>query len=110
MANYHILDITDKRDKINVVFHIAIPKEINAVGINLQTALVQYLSRNGAITSMIPWDIGDELVDLQTGSIFEVKKTIQCDANASDEKKQAVIDAEYQNLVSTIPKIIKERL
>ena len=109
MSNYHVLD-SSRRDTVRIAFHIAIPDENNAAGINLQTAASQYLSET---ITIIPWlqsAFPTEYTQIQNGEIYEYVENIQYNANGTDIQKRNKIDARYTFMISIIQDRLREKL
>ena len=109
MSDYHILEVNDKQDQARVAFHIAVPNETNAQGVNLQAAVKAHL---GAIETQVPWlaaDFASELADLQNGAVYEHIETIRFDAHAGVLQKRDIVDARAAALKTTIPDRIRAR-
>lgn len=95
MANYHILKCSNKLHEINVVFHIQVPDETNAVGYNLRTAVKDDVKEN---TSDVPWlETGNptEYAAIQNGEVYEWMEIIKVNADLSVGDKRNIIDARY---------------
>lgn len=104
--NYHILNVNDKASEARIAFHIAVPNETNIAGVNLQTAMKQFMPQ----TTQIPWDIGTESADITNGAIFEIVETIGFNAHFTDAEKLAVIKNRWTDFNNTVPDIIRTRL
>lgn len=111
MSNYHITDLSPKEDKVKVIFHIPIPDENNSAGVNLRTALAQYISNAGITASAVPWDVSSEETQILNGMLYEHSETVYVDANLTLVQKRNIIDARYTVLttqaVSKIQSILK---
>lgn len=107
MANYHILTCAELKDRVDVVFHIAVPDENNEAGtVNLRTALSQ--SRQAG--SLVPWlESTDpaEYQQIQAGQIYEHQETVEFNAKVTTVQKRAIIDSRYGQLASRIPDKIR---
>lgn len=115
MSSYHVLDLPDE-DTATVVFHIAVPAEVNAAGKPLQDAVKEWLTRNNGgapITSEVPWlavSNPGELADISNGVIFEHIETVRFDAHGTIPQKRAALDAQYTRLAARIPDFLRSRL
>lgn len=95
MSDYHILESPDI-DRVRVVYHINVPSELNAANVDLSSALVQYLTQDGAsITSACPDTNATELASLQGGTKYEHIETITFDGNLSDVDKRTEVENRY---------------
>lgn len=114
MSNYHVLVVTEKLTKAQVVFHIPIPEENNTAGVSLRTALYQYQG-NDTIVSVIPdhaTNFSGENADIQSGAIYEHSKVVVfTNANNTPAQKQGEMDNMYTSLavsvLETIRKVLK---
>jgi hypothetical protein len=85
-----------KRDRVQVVFHFPVPDTTNFAGVNYRTALVEYLTRDGAtITSAYPGIDAGELTQLQAGEVYETVDTVVFDGKLSNTEKRDLIDATW---------------
>jgi len=114
MADYHILDMDELENRVGVIFHIPVPDELNKAGVNLRTAVKQYLENqiiNGTITSKVPWISSSELIDIQNGLIYEHFKLFQfSNAHATKTTKMSELNSEYTRLVTRIQDKIRKTL
>lgn len=111
MSNYHVLAVTPKLTKAQVIFHIPIPVENNTAGVSLRLALYQYQG-NATIVSAIPdhaTNFSAENANIQSGAIYEYQKTVVfTNANSTPVQKQTEMDNMYTSLdVSVLAKIRK---
>lgn len=107
----HVLDQADDRKTVNLIFHIPLPVENNVVGISLQTAVVGYLGGADAITSKVG-DAG-ELTAMKAGTIFEMPVNFRfssTEAELDDNAKLAEISAYYNQMVTEIQALTRNRL
>ena len=111
MSNYHILNSSEKDHEVNVVFHIPVPNENNAVGVNLRAALTQH---KPFTESAVPWLAAtnpDEVTSLTNGEIYEHSQLVEYDAKMTDVQKRSRIDEKYSALgvivVNRIRSILK---
>ena len=104
--NYHTLEMRNtKLNEVRAVFHIPIPNENNSVGINLRTALVDYL-RNKSVVSVVP-DLetvdSTEYAQIVAGEIFEHDESFKfSNAHSSLGVKQDEMDNRYVTLSSSV--------
>ena len=114
MSNYHVLEINELENHAQVAFHVSVPDELNGAGINLRTALKQYLERgaqSGTIESGVPWIAPAELTELQAGDLYEyLADTEFANAHAADLEKRDQIDAKYTTLVPAVQDRIRKIL
>ena len=111
MSNYHVLEMSHKKNEVIVVFHIAVPNENNAVGINLRSAIKQWSWKKIDI-SCVPWlaeGDPDEYLAIQNGAIYEHNKIVEFDASLTTLQKRSLIDDMYTSLANSIPNIIRNR-
>ena len=114
MANYHVLAVTPKLTRANVVFHIPIPDENNAAGVSLRLAVYQYQG-NDTIVSVVPGhatNFSGENADMQSGAIYEYPRAVVfTSANNTPVQKQGEMDSMYTSLavsaLGTIRKVLK---
>ena len=103
MSSYHVLTTNEKKDRVEVVFHVFVPNINNAAGVNLRTALVEYLEDQrgvSPIATIIPWDIGTELTDIQNGTLYEVRETVRFNAHLPNLEKRDIIDQRFQEVAN----------
>jgi hypothetical protein len=108
MSNYHVLDVNDKEDKINVAFHIVVPDELNAVGVNLMECVSQFIDQ----TTKVPWlevDFPTEYIQIGNGEVYEYSITVQVDANLSVLDKRTLLDNRFNTLNTAIPEVLRKR-
>lgn len=115
MSNYHVMQVSDKKDTATVAFHITVPDEDNAVSVNLRTALKQHLDgidSSERVVSQVPWletDFAAEFTAIQNGGVYEHLITVEFDANLTIAQKRTVLDSRYTALAGAIPDILRER-
>ena len=108
VMNYHVLDVNGKEDKINVAFHIVVPDELNAAGVNLRVCVSQFKDQ----LTKIPWleaDFPAEYAQIGNGEVFEYTITAQVDANLSVLEKRTLLDNRFNTLNTAIPEVIRKR-
>ena len=116
MANYHVMEICDDKDVAKIAWHIAVPDEDNYAGVNLRTALGQYLTSaaGGERTiTQVPWleaDNPTEYASLSGCEVYEIIQTVEYNANDGNAAKAAAMDEHWTQLNSTIPDTLRERL
>ena len=78
MSDIHILEGNDDANEFNVAFHVPVPNEDNAVGVNLQTCVTQDpiaqihpLVVKGGDNSDVPWIAQPEKDAMNAGEIVE---------------------------------------
>lgn len=102
MSNYHILTLSNSEARASVVYHFSVPNENNDAGVNIRDAIrmhLEYQAEDGIITTRIPWDIGLELAEIQSGSLYEHCETYEF-SNAHDTllAKRSELDSKYVSL------------
>lgn len=111
MSNYHVLQTT-KKDRAQIAFHIAVPNEVNASGVNLQTAASQFIANN-PLVSNVPWletDFSSEYAQIEGGQVYEHYALIEYDANLTNVQKLSNMDDKYNSLIPTIQNEIRDKL
>ena len=99
--DYHVMNMRKDGRAAQVVFHVEILDENNAVGISLQTALKEYI--DGAnFVSKYPGIAGTELIDIQNGSLYEQVETVVFLAADTNGQKQAKIDNKFISLSASV--------
>lgn len=95
MSQIHILDFSDDKKTVDVIFHISIPLANNASGVNYQTAVVGFLGGSDAITSRVA--DAAELIDLKAGVKVEIPMTVRFSSleNMTDAKRLIEVKAAY---------------
>lgn len=68
MSNYHILNVSNDGNLVNVVMHFPVPDTNNAVGLNHRTVVQQVF---GVQTSSVPFISGAEQTQLTAGELIE---------------------------------------
>lgn len=114
MSNYHVLDASDKEDKVKVVFHVVVPDELNGVGVNLRTCLVQYKEyiQLDKVTEVVWLQIGFpiEYGQIESGEVFEYSEFVEVNADLSVLDKRTVLDNRFNTLNTAIPNLLRKRL
>lgn len=111
MSDYHVLE-SIKNDRVRVAFHVAVPSETNVVGVNLQTAVSQYLSGQAIVTE-VPWleaEIPAEYAQIQNGEVYEHVEIVEYDANLSVGQKQTEMDNRFAMLTTVVVNTIRDIL
>ena len=111
MSNWHALISDLKQDRVRVAFHVLVPDEANAVGINLRNAVKDCPEINK--TTAVAWlqtDYPIEFAAIADGSIYEHVEDVQFSAHASDGEKRTACDAHYSNVVTKIETQLRNRL
>lgn len=105
MSNYHIKEMSKKKEWVNVVFHISVPDVLNDASVNYRTAVAaQYEALK------VPWLDGlAEHTQIINGEFYEHEERVEFDANLTIAQKRDVVDARYTASVTTIQNIIQER-
>jgi hypothetical protein len=122
VSNYHILEMSKKKNSITVAYHIPVPNWSNNAENNegpnpqsLRTCLVEYLTRNGAvITTQVPGlstKFASEWSGIENGIIFEHVKTHEISADLEDSERFAFCDGKYTTFatrkVNQLKKILR---
>jgi len=110
MANYHILKSSIEDHEVEIVFHVPVPDENNTVGVNLRTALRQYMP---FAASVVPWLASSnpsEVTSLQNGELYEYRATMEYDAKKTDLQKRTACDLKYTSIVNIIQNQIRRTL
>ena len=114
MSNYHVLNVSKKKDEAYVAFHITVPDENNAVPINLRVALKQMLDRDPErVISDVPWlqaNFPTEYTAIENCEIYEHFRKIKFDPNLTVVQKRNILDQKYNGFATTIPDELRERL
>jgi hypothetical protein len=92
VSDYHVKYMS-RRDQLEVVFHFDVPDQSNFAGVNLRTAVSDYLAQSGTITSDYPGIDGVELGSLQAGIKYEETHTVVFDGKLTDAQKRDQVDA-----------------
>ena len=92
MSDYHV-KYMGRRDQLEVVFHFDVPDQSNFAGVNLRTAVSDYLGQSGTITSEYPGIDGVELGSLQAGIKYEETHIVVFDGKLTDAQKRDQVDA-----------------
>lgn len=109
MSDFHVLEQADDMKTVSMVFHILIPDQVNAVGVNLRTALVNYLGGADAITSKVADSA--ELAQMKAGEVFEHHTVLRFSIlGLTDEQKLAELTAFYNATVGEIQTMAQSRL
>ena len=111
MSNYHILESSNKQNKVDVIFHIAVPNENNSVSVNLQTAVKQRQGLNETVSN-VPWlqiENPTEYTAIENGEIYEIRQAVEFNANLTIVQKRNKIDARYTTLANSVPNIIRNK-
>ena len=101
--DWHALQTDKKFRWVEVVFHILIPEVINQAGVELKTALGEYLG-NDTIISRVPNLEQDENDSLQACYLYEyTEMVVFTNANLTPLEKRGEIDVRCAALKSEIP-------
>jgi hypothetical protein len=106
--NYHILNLNNYKNIARVVYHFSVPDENNSIGINLRTALIQYLdlARPDRVVSIVPnLQVSDitEYNNIVAGVIYEYVKEFKfSNANLSLADKRTEVDSNFTALQITV--------
>lgn len=96
MSNYHILAADKYANKFNVVFHLAVPDQLNEAGLNYQAAIVEW--QGGApIQSVLP-SIGGEQTQLDSGALYEAMEEFHSNPNETLIEKRDRLDTRFGEL------------
>ena len=100
MSNYHVLNAHETGKNVRVAFHISIPDENNAAGVNKRLALTQ---SDPFTESAYAGTEQAELDQLTAGELYEYVDEVEFSADASNEQKLEAVAARYTALSTTIP-------
>lgn len=100
MSNYHILDAHEKGHKVRVVFHIAIPNEDNAAGVNKRIALTQYKPFTESAYAATSQAEKDQLI---AGELYEHVETVKFDGEMTNIQKLQAVANRYTDLSIAMP-------
>jgi len=110
MSDYHILDNRPDGNQLRVVFHLPVPNENNAVGLNKRTALIEYLG--GPQVSVLPESrLGAGEADaLAAGELYEL--VWQYDTNPGETllNKRDALDAKFTSFSNGVIAQLEVRL
>lgn len=118
MSNYHALQSEPgEQGWTRVAFHIPIPDEANFAGVNLKQAVKERQAIDAKKImrfqySQVPWlgeKFSQELEDIQNGLIVERVEKVAIDPKLPSNKKQAAIDARYNQLKGMIIAQMRDR-
>lgn len=117
VGDYYLMGQSEKKNSIEVAFHIPIPvgtpADTNEAGLAFRDALVQFLEKNSdtdTIASQVPFLNPSELLKLQSGELFERVEVVRFSGNFNRAQKKSVIDARHTNLITIIQNRIKNEL
>jgi len=104
MSDYHILTQDTSKKTATVVFRIQIPDVANSAGVLYRTALTDYLKysrRVDTIASISPLTDAAELLQVQSGEIYEVRESVRFSSlSLTPIQKRNEIDARYNELIT----------
>ncbi len=100
MSNYHILTSDDDARSAEIVFHVPVPDENNAVGVNLRSAIA--LDPDANKVSEVPDISQGEKDQLTGGEIVEILYGYRMADGQTAAQAQADIDALY---TAGVPKV-----
>lgn len=106
MSNYHITTGLDDGNSFTVVFHIPVPGENNAAGINLRAAIS---TEQGTVTSQVKNLDAGEQTQLNDGEIFEYVEVFHTNPGETLAQKRNKIDTRYSNLIAPVQNRLRER-
>ena len=85
----HAMNINAKGNVVTVAFHIQVPDEDTAAGVNLRTAVIESGLSEG--TSINPRTSVGELAQIAAGEVLEIVEGVQFDKNWTNAVKLAKI-------------------
>ena len=116
MSNYHVLQISNKKDKAWVAFHIAVPDENNSANKNLRVALkeqLEGLNPTDRVITNVPWletEFAAEYAQIKDCEVYEHYVGIKFDPALTVIQKRNILDQKYTNFAASIPNTLRERL
>lgn len=114
MADFHVLDITDKKDVARIAFHFAAPVGNNQAGVAYSAAYKEWREENGVtLASRVPDLTNDdptEAAAIAAGTVLEHMESVQFNANATNNQKLAAIQARWTALNASLPAEVAENL
>lgn len=114
MADFHVLNINDKKDTARVAFHFAAPAGNNQANVAYSTAYKQWREEGGVtLASGVPGLATDDPTEasaIAAGTVLEHIESVQFSANATNNQKLAVIQGRWTTLNGTIPTRVSENL
>lgn len=89
----HVMKINAKGNVATVAFHIQVPDEDNAAGVNLRIAVLESGVSDGASDN--PRTSPAELAQIAAGEVMEIVEGVQFDKNWTNAVKLAKIAERY---------------
>ena len=100
MSNWHSLYSSLKDDWMKIVFHIAVPEEVNAVGKNLVDVMPYFKPITVSEVPYLGATHAEELAAIIAGTIYEYSEIIHYNAALTNPQKVILVDARYTELVT----------
>ncbi|GAF93443.1 unnamed protein product [marine sediment metagenome] len=110
MSNYHILSADQYGNSYRVVFHVPVPSQVNEIGTNYRTAIVEWQGGAENIQSSVPFIAGAELTQMQAGELYEVSETFNSNPTQTLADKRDALDARFADVVSEVQADFQDRL
>ena len=104
----HVMRINAKGNVATVAFHIQVPDEDNAAGVNLRTATLESGLSTG--TSVNPRTDAGELAQIAAGEVMEVVEGVQFDKDQTNAQKLARIAERHATFESAGVSQLRSRL
>ena len=99
MASFHVLHLNQKGDQAQVLFHLSVPDQNNAVGVNYRTALSQWRPQTAQYPALLDQT---EIDAIAAGSVYEHSETVHFSADATNTQKWTAIRDRYNELNTEI--------
>ena len=110
MSDYHILAGRPDGNQLRVVFHLPVPDESNAVGVNYRVALAMH--KGSQQPSIVPASLlgADEQTALDDGVLYELVWAFDTNPEMTLLDKRDALDAKYADLASSVISQLQTRL
>lgn len=102
MSDWHALTGHEKKQEIQVVFHIPVSDINNEVGVGYRSAISQEEPFTASAVPYLEADFAAEFAELEAAAKYEYVEIVRYNGGLSDAAKLAIIDARYTTLVSII--------
>jgi hypothetical protein len=106
MADFHVLDMSVKKDKARVAFHVSVPVETNAAGKALSDAVVECFSP----ASEVEYLTQPEKDAVAAGTTYEHVEYVAFSGNATNGERLAIIQTQAAILQTKILERLRARL
>ena len=95
----HILEQDVGNKTVNCIFHIPVPDEANAVGVNWRIAVVRSLKP----APLLNWNSQDENTQIENGEVLEIMEAVRFSSvGLTDTERLLEIDAAYTTRSATL--------